>query len=110
MTIYLRNAACVGLLLLALRAGAAAGMAGRSATSIQPAFAGTRLSDAEAQALERQVKAAPNDVAARSQLLGYYFRRVWTSPEARTARDQHVLWLIRNQPETPVLATPYAQM
>src|SRR5204863_3716114 len=106
-TIYLRNAACVGLLLLALRAGDAAGVAGRSAASTQSAFAGTRLADAEAQELERRLKTAPNDVEARTQLLGYYFRLVWTSAEARTARDQHVLWLIRNQPETPVLATPY---
>jgi hypothetical protein len=56
------------------------------------------------------VKAAPDDVEARTQLLGYYMRLAFSSPEAKEARRQHILWLINNRPDAPVLSTPFARL
>jgi tetratricopeptide (TPR) repeat protein len=49
-------------------------------------------------------------VAARTKLLGYYRARAYTSAEARTARQQQILWLIRNQAEAPILDNPEANL
>jgi hypothetical protein len=75
-----------------------------------PAVAGLDLSDQEARELESRVAAAPDDVDARSRLLGYYSSRRFRFGEAREARQGHILWLIRNRPETPVLGTPFANL
>jgi tetratricopeptide (TPR) repeat protein len=81
---------------------------GESATRL--AMAGRKLSADAARSLEIQVKAAPGDVAARTQLLGYYERLAFSSPEAKEARQQHILWLIRNRPDAPILSTPTARL
>jgi len=74
------------------------------------AMTGRNLSTDAARSLETQVKAAPDDVEARTRLLGYYMRLAFNSPEAREARQQHILWLIRNRPDAPILSTPYARL
>lgn len=74
------------------------------------AMEGRNLSAEAARSLEIQVKAAPDDVAARTELLGYYMRLAFSSQEAKEARQQHILWLIRNRPDAPILSTPFAQL
>ncbi len=74
------------------------------------AMAGRNLSAETARELELHTQSSPDDIEARSKLLGYYFLRAHTSEEARAARQQHILWLIRNRPDTPILDTPFAHL
>ena len=46
---------------------------------------------------------------ARTHLIIYY-RRAFSDEEARRARHNHVLWLIRNAPQAGVLAEPYGEI
>ncbi len=71
---------------------------------------GERLSEAEAQQLEEQLRRNPSDVIARVKLLGYYGRMALDSRQAAAARRAHILWLAQNRPEEPVLGTPYAML
>jgi len=108
MNISLRLTVLLGLALWMIVPASLSAQDGESAT--RQTMAGRNLSAEAAQKLELQVKAAPDDVAARTQLLGYYMRLAFTSPEAREARQQHILWLIRNRPDAPVLSTPFARL
>jgi hypothetical protein len=59
------------------------------------ALGGRNLSAQEAESLEKLVAEHPDDIAARTRLLGYYFRA-----SADGAKRPHVLWLIENAPES----------
>ncbi|HWM91237.1 MAG TPA: RNA polymerase subunit sigma-24 [Thermoanaerobaculia bacterium] len=74
------------------------------------AMSGGDLSEEAVQKLERQLESAPDDAETRSRLLGYYFLHSRAFGEARKARQQHILWLIRNRPEAPILETPFAHL
>ena len=66
----------------------------------EEASKGRDLSAAQAAMLERQLAEAPQSLGARAQLLGYYFRNRRANPARHT---EHVLWFIRNAPESDVL-------
>lgn len=72
------------------------------------AMAGHRLGAKEAEALEAAVAKQPDDLSARTKLLGYYFGSRPRSDEARQKQRGHVLWIIRNHPEAVILGLPYA--
>jgi predicted Zn-dependent protease len=111
MTLSFRRTAPFGLLGLILCALALGGMSGESGEdSTRQVIAGGRLSEDEARKLESQVAASPGDIEARTRLLGYYFLRSRRSEEARTAREGHILWLIRNRPDAEVLGMPYGYL
>ncbi|HEX3130193.1 MAG TPA: RNA polymerase subunit sigma-24 [Thermoanaerobaculia bacterium] len=105
MKLSFRRMAFLGLLGLCATA-----LFGLSGDGMRKAMSGSRLSDEEVRKLESQVAASPGDVEARSQLLGYYFLRAHTSAEARSARQGHILWLIRNRPDAPILEMPYGHL
>jgi hypothetical protein len=67
---------------------------------------GRNLSDEDAEAFEAKVHGSPNELATRILLLAYYFLGQRTSPNARKARHQHILWVIRNAPESHSAGTP----
>jgi tetratricopeptide (TPR) repeat protein len=69
---------------------------------------GSRLSVEQVAALEVRVKANPEDLGSRNQLLGYYSLARFKSQESREARQQHLLWLFANQPEAGILGTGYS--
>ncbi len=48
--------------------------------------------------------------ALRVLLLGAFFRRRETSQQWRQWRNEHILWLINNQPRAQVLASPYCHL
>jgi tetratricopeptide (TPR) repeat protein len=108
MNISLRLTVLLGFALWMIIPGSLSAQDGESAT--RQAMSGRNLSAEAVRSLETQVKAAPDDLAARTQLLGYYMRLAFTSPEAQEARQQHILWLIRNQPDAPILSTPFARL
>ena len=68
---------------------------------------GQRLSAEAAQALESKLVQDPEDLAARCQLLGYYYTRQSGSKSAREARQSHVLWFIQHHPELRLLGYAY---
>jgi tetratricopeptide (TPR) repeat protein len=68
--------------------------------SVPPPRAGlAKLDAAQVQSLEEKLNADPEDISARTQLLDHYSRLQFSSPEARQARQRHVLWLIEHHPE-----------
>lgn len=62
---------------------------------------GADLSAAEAAALEQQLLENPQDLVARARLVGYYQARRRTGAKEHS---RHVLWFIRNLPESDLLA------
>ncbi|MDE2927755.1 MAG: RNA polymerase subunit sigma-24 [Acidobacteriota bacterium] len=57
--------------------------------------------------LEKKLADEPSDITSRTQLLGYYQKRRLDRDESALAEiRRHVLWLVRNSPETPVLGSP----
>jgi hypothetical protein len=60
------------------------------------------ISPDQASRLEESLSRDPNDLAARAQLLGYYFATGGRlSPEGlHEARLRHILWLVQNHPES----------
>jgi len=109
MTIHLRRVAFLGILGFALCTTIPSCLAGQS-DGMRAAMAGRNLSAEAARELELHVQSAPDDVDARTKLLGYYWLRSHTSDEARGARQQHILWLIRNRPDAAILETPFAHL
>jgi tetratricopeptide (TPR) repeat protein len=75
----------------------------------EAAMAGSELSQAAAAALERKIEQAPHDLETRTVLLGYYFRNQYDAPNME-ARRRHVLWVIRNHPESEIAGLPYAEL
>ena len=74
----------------------------------QLARQGYALSQAEAEGLESSLKSSPDDLAARTKLLGFYFRggamRLYGRDATIEARRRHILWLIEHHPESEVVA------
>ena len=69
------------------------------------------LTPEQVTSLEKKLEQDPHDVASRTRLLHYYFgsyrfsdRSV--SRQMEKAQTRHILWLIRNRPEAPVLGAP----
>ena len=66
---------------------------------------GQRLSPEQVTQLEDKLKINPENLSARTRLLGYYFSSSlnYIGPEAsQAARRRHIIWLIQNHPENPV--------
>src|SRR3954466_15404459 len=69
---------------------------------------GRALSPKQASDLEERLTNEPEDLAARTRLLGYYFSSAvrTTGPDAtRGARRRHILWIIEHHPEADVTAS-----
>ena len=73
-------------------------------------MSGIKLKAEEAESLEKQVEKDPNDIASRTKLLVYYFRKQLVDQSVREVRQKHILWLIMNSPESKILATPYGAL
>jgi len=66
---------------------------------------GYSLSRENADKLEEKLKTTPEDLSARTQLLGYYFSTsIRESGPAVTleARRRHIFWLIQHYPEAEI--------
>jgi tetratricopeptide (TPR) repeat protein len=109
MTIPFRRTAYVSLLVFALCTAAPSRVMGQDDVYAL-AMSGGDLSKEAARDLESRVESAPDDVEARTKLLGYYFLRARRSSEMKEARQGHILWLIRNRPDAEVLGLPYAHL
>lgn len=75
--------------------------------------AGYDLSLAEAQRLEDSLQKNPDDTAAHTTLLAYYFRnglRDMAPEKVKQARRRHILWLIEHHPEDRLAGAPEARV
>ncbi|MFH1824491.1 MAG: hypothetical protein ABH873_04615 [Candidatus Firestonebacteria bacterium] len=62
---------------------------------------GDKITEKEAQDLEKVLSEDINDLRTRAKLLGYYFRKRFNGSESVKKRYQeHILWLIQNKPES----------
>ncbi len=78
------------------------------APGTEEAMAGQGLSAEEAGKLESAVAKHPDDLSARTRLLGYYYMRQYSSPRAAKARRRHILWIIAHRPEAEISGVPYS--
>lgn len=85
-------------------------MAADGAAVYREVLEGSKLTPAAAQQLEASLKQNPDDLTARTKLLGYYMRRQHGSAADHATRQQHILWIIRHHPEAPVAGIPYAEL
>ena len=68
---------------------------------------GYALTRNDAEDIESLLKNKPDDLAARTKLLGFYFRgatRVYPREVTIEARRRHILWLIENSPDSEASA------
>lgn len=64
---------------------------------------GQMLSSDEARAVESRLRAAPDNLSARSQLLGYAIAHRDEMPELRRVYQNQLFWLIAHHPALPLL-------
>lgn len=68
--------------------------------------AGESLTPAEVEALEAQLDDDPQDISARTRLLGFYGDRTrYREPASRARLASLLLWLIHNEPKSEILGT-----
>jgi len=91
--------------------GAALTLSGLSARAqtlpqaTQSARDGRALSPQQVSDLEEGLKTDPDDLGARTRLLGYYYSsslRITSAEATRAARRRHILWIIEHRPEAEV--------
>lgn len=73
-------------------------------------FEGGELSEEEAGKLEDALEARPDDLWARTMLLGYHAKKKCDADEARREYERHVLWLAKNAPASPVMGSPVVEL
>lgn len=72
---------------------------------------GRKMDKAEAAKLEKTLEAEPEDLTARAKLLGYYFyqgRKQEGVAATIKARRRHIIWLIKNHPDSVLGGLPEA--
>jgi tetratricopeptide (TPR) repeat protein len=69
-----------------------------------------RITAKDAKVLEEGLNTNPDNLAARQNLISYYFMEMLTSrkPELEQRREQHVFWLIEHNPESELAGSPEA--
>jgi tetratricopeptide (TPR) repeat protein len=69
-----------------------------------------RITANDAKALEEGLNTNPDNLAARQELISYYFMEMITSrkPELEEKREQHIFWLIEHHPESELAGSPEA--
>ena len=76
----------------------------------QAVMAGLKMTVEEAEALEERLATDADDLKARTQLIVYHDRNVYSDASSGVAHSGHVLWLIRNAPQAAILGTPHGQI
>jgi len=102
-----RVGAALGAAFIAVQVAPALAQAPGAVPPFKLAREGYTLTKSDAEAIEASLKSAPDDLAARTRLLGFYFRsatRVYPIEVAIEARRRHILWLIAQHPESEASA------
>jgi tetratricopeptide (TPR) repeat protein len=69
------------------------------------AMAGRNLTMEQVSELETALVANPDNLSAHTTLLGYYAPDRSTSAVVKDARRKHILWIIKNHPESEIAGT-----
>jgi len=77
------------------------------AKEIQLAASSSTLTDKERDDLEQRIRQEPDDIEARSRLIGYYFIHQHRSPILFERHTEHVSWLIENMPTNPLAGSHF---
>jgi tetratricopeptide (TPR) repeat protein len=83
---------------------------GRMAEQMLLSFAGQELIAEDTQRIEAQMAGSPHELALRILVLGYYFLGQRESDTARSARQNHILWLIEHAPASSTAGSPEASI
>lgn len=76
--------------------------------ALRLAVSGSDMSEKEVQACERILERSPEKIEMRFLLLGKYFHR---SPNGfQEIRLRHIIWILENRPEHPILGQPYCSV
>jgi len=103
MTLRANRGLLLALLVSVL--GRATPIAQTAPPASQLAREGRTLSVAQVNDLETRLTANPEDLGARTRLLGYYFasaQRAMGADATRAARRRHIVWIIEHHPEADV--------
>lgn len=97
-------------LLFILYSSELAGLSSREHAQAGGPQASGQLTAKEAKRLEEGLATNPDNLAAREQLISYYFEAMLTSrtPELEEKREEHVLWIIEHHPESEMAGSPEA--
>jgi tetratricopeptide (TPR) repeat protein len=71
---------------------------------------GFELSAEEAEELQKQAAADPQDLESRIPLLTYYFGESFKSPDAKQTHQELALWFIEKHPELEITGDPQARI
>ncbi len=71
---------------------------------------GRALDDASAAELERQLETKPDDVESRTKLMVYYLTHQYDDEVKHQRREKHIVWMIKNAPDSMVLSMPYGTL
>lgn len=74
------------------------------------AMAGRSLTAEQVSILELALVGDPDNLSVRTKLLGYYAPPRSTSADAKDARRKHILWIIKNHPETEIAGTIFTSI
>jgi hypothetical protein len=100
-------AVALGAALVAAQLAPAFAQGPDAVSPAQLAREGYTLTRNDAENIESLLKSRPDDLAARTRLLGFYFRgatRDYPLEIRIEARRRHILWLIENRPEADASA------
>jgi tetratricopeptide (TPR) repeat protein len=74
------------------------------------AMAGRSLTAEQVSILELALVGDPDNLSVRTKLLGYYASPRSDLADAKDARRKHILWIIKNHPETEIAGTTFASI
>jgi tetratricopeptide (TPR) repeat protein len=73
-------------------------------------MSGRTLTAQQVAEMEAAIAQHPDDLTARTKLLGYYFMSRHTGAAAKEGCRKHVLWIIKNRPEAEIAGTPFCMI
>jgi tetratricopeptide (TPR) repeat protein len=83
---------------------------GRRAEQMLLSRAGRQLTAEDTQRIEAQMAGSPHELALRILALGYYLLGQRESDTARSARQNHIFWLIEHAPASGTAGSPEASI
>jgi tetratricopeptide (TPR) repeat protein len=73
-------------------------------------MSGHDLTPDQVREMEAALEKKPDDLSARTKLLGYYFTRRASDPASAAAQQKHVVWIIKNRPDAAIAGTPFCSV
>jgi tetratricopeptide (TPR) repeat protein len=78
--------------------------------AIDDALSGSKLRPDEVAELEAVITNDPDDLSARTKLLGFYGHDRYVNEASKKRHCDHVLWITQNRPDADVAGTPFCHV